>query len=321
MKLVFGLMGKFGDRVAADDVKSQIEDSVCFRHEGTAYETVLAAATEAVAHILDRFETPRAYGIPEAGQNFIAKESRGVDGEDVCSPGPSNVNTSCPGGQQLSHELEVAIQDSVAEATAREGADVQEALLHSKIDAVQRQLLVVLRLTKRNSYVLDALLRDHGLQEVQAQVEDAGCEILPDWANGAVLLAPLTEVQVLEAKVELRPHHIVVAQQYQALVEQALKTIPKRQGRPGVQLADADHLTGAAVTMETNIAGSSRTEPLSHMYCRVDEMWDGLWHVERTFVHCPLPHSVSSRSMHSEPWGGATDGRPLKLPRLLGNRA
>ena len=45
------------------------------------------------------------------------------------------------------------------------------ALLHSKIDAVQRQLLVVLRLTKRNSYVLDAFLKDHALQEVRAQVE------------------------------------------------------------------------------------------------------------------------------------------------------
>ena len=58
-------------------------------------------------------------------------------------------------------------------------------------------------------------------------------------------------------ELRLRPHHIVVAQRYQALVEQALRTIPKRQGRPGVQLADADHLTWAAVTMETNIAGKN----------------------------------------------------------------
>ena len=89
---------------------------------------------------------------------------------------------------------------------------------------------------------------------------------LLDWANGAVLLVPPTEAQVVETRVELPPQNIVVAQPYRALVEQAVKTIPKRQGRPGVQLAEADHLMGAAVTMETNIAGSLRTEPLSQMY-------------------------------------------------------
>ena len=115
--------------------------------------------------------------------------------------------------------MEVAIRESVAEATAQEGADVREALLHSKIDAVQRQLLVVLRLKKRNTCVLDALLKDHALQALRAQIEDAGCEILPDWGKGAVLLAPLTEEQVLEAEVKLRPHHIVVAQHDEARVK------------------------------------------------------------------------------------------------------
>ena len=56
--------------------------------------------------------------------------------------------------------LEEAIRISVADAYAQEGADVSEALLRSKIDSIQQQELVVLRLTKRNSNVLDALLND-----------------------------------------------------------------------------------------------------------------------------------------------------------------
>ena len=49
--------------------------------------------------------------------------------------------------------------------------------------------------TKRNEHVLDVLLKELCLQQVRAQVEEAGCEVLPDWAVGAVVLAPLTKQQ------------------------------------------------------------------------------------------------------------------------------
>ena len=62
---------------------------------------------------------------------------------------------------------------------------MQEALLRTKIESAQRQVIVVLRLTKRNSDVLDVLLKDEGLQKVRAQVEEAGCEILQ---NGQAVL-------------------------------------------------------------------------------------------------------------------------------------
>ena len=87
---------------------------------------------------------------------------------------------------------------------------MQEALLRSKIESAQRQVIVVLRLTKHNSDVLDVLLKDEGLQKVRAQVEEAGCEILPEWAGGAITLVPLTEKEARDAGVELRAHHIVI---------------------------------------------------------------------------------------------------------------
>lgn len=191
-------------------------------------------------------------------------------------------------------------------------------LLRSKIDAVERQQLVVLRLTKRNEHVLDVMLKEMCLQQVRAQVEEAGCEILPEWAGGAVVLAPLTKQQADEAGVQLRPHHIVVAQQNQALVEQVLATIPKRR-RPGVQLADPEHLTNSAGPKTEKASSAPLVKPDAPSYIHNANEWDGFWLVEKTFVHCPYPQSPSesSRMACSEPWGGDAGAQPTKMRRLL----
>ena len=92
-------------------------------------------------------------------------------------------------GDQLSVDLEIAMRESAAEATAQEGAHIQEALLRSKIDSALQQVVVALRLTKRNSDVLDAMLKNENLQKVRAQVEEAGCEVLPD-CHGSPIQMP-----------------------------------------------------------------------------------------------------------------------------------
>ena len=51
--------------------------------------------------------------------------------------------------------------------------------------------------------------------------EEAGCEVLPDWARGAIVLVPLAEKEAKDAGVELRAHHIVIVQEYQSHVERA----------------------------------------------------------------------------------------------------
>ena len=96
------------------------------------------------------------------------------------------------------------------------------------IYTIPRGVVVVLRLTKRNSDVLDVLLMDEFLQKVRAEVEEAGCEVLPDWARGAIVLVPLTEKEAMDAGVELRAHHIVIVQEYQSHVARALSSIPKK---------------------------------------------------------------------------------------------
>jgi hypothetical protein len=134
---------------------------------------------------------------------------------------------------------------SLADALSHAQADVQEAILQSKIEEACHQELVVLRLTKRNSLVLDALIKAPELENQRRQVEDADFEILPDWADGAILLAPLIHQQAVEADVHLRPHHIVVAQKCQCIVEQILTTLPKRR-RPEVRPADVEYIHSSA---------------------------------------------------------------------------
>ena len=53
------------------------------------------------------------------------------------------------------------------------------------------------------------------------------------WENGAVLLAPLTQEQAVEVGLELRAHHVVIAQLDQSRLETALAAIRCRR-RPQV---------------------------------------------------------------------------------------
>ena len=56
-------------------------------------------------------------------------------------------------------------------------------------------------------YISAPLLKKNSphLSGVIERVTKAGCEVLPDWAAGAVLLVPLTQEQVAEAGITNRP--------------------------------------------------------------------------------------------------------------------
>jgi hypothetical protein len=204
-----------------------------------------------------------------------------------------------------SQDERAAIGNSVAETVAQEGPGLQDAadlnaLIGSKVKSYEEQKLVVLRLTKHNSRVLDAIRKDSNLKTLREQVDEAGCEILPKWAEGCIMLAPLTQHQVKEAGVKLRAHHIVVAQQHQTLVQKALAAVPKR-SRPLVMTADP----------------SSTREVLAALD-DWESLWDGLWEVEKTFVHVPLNPSLSASSwdIQSEPWGDAAKSGLSKKQKL-----
>ena len=79
-----------------------------------------------------------------------------------------------------------------------------------------------------------------------------------------------------------------------------------------------ENIDDMAYTTAEKADHTDLVEPDPSPYTYKGEVWDGLWQVERTFVHCPLPQSLSesSRMAYSEPWGGDADARPTKICRL-----
>jgi hypothetical protein len=221
-------------------------------------------------------------------------------------------------------KLENALRTSAAEAPAQEGAYIQEALLRSKADiyVAHDPPLVVLRLTKRNPEVVQALLEAPTLQGALNCVESAGCDFMPDWANNAVMLAPITKEWAMENDLELREYHIVVAKQDQVAVEETLAAIPKRR-RPRVHQADLGRMRVPGNQHEVGVEPG--TQDGSMVQAETDnhevDVWDGAWRVERTFLHWPDASSVSSRTGQSEPWGGMAQAETRRLGRLPNEHA
>jgi len=58
------------------------------------------------------------------------------------------------------------------------------------------------------------------------RVEDAGCSVFPGNANGACVLVPLTEEQLLELDLQLEKHHILAPRSDKLAIEEALRKVP-----------------------------------------------------------------------------------------------
>lgn len=138
-------------------------------------------------------------------------------------------------------ELERAIQDSQREAVQQEGADIAEAVLRSKADAPELNCdgVIIFRLTRVSNEITEILLQSPLLVECRNRVVDAGCEVVPAYANGAKCFVPLTAEQVSEINLEPQPHHIIALRTDRDLIAGVLSNIPCRK-RPQLRL---DHRT------------------------------------------------------------------------------
>jgi hypothetical protein len=132
-------------------------------------------------------------------------------------------------------ETHMAVLESIEEATLLEGADVQEALLRSKVDdpsardVLNSDGVAILRLTRfaRSAVVDEAFAQSSALDFCRRRVAEAGCP----WAGGARLLVPFAEEQVLElsaAGIELESHHVVALRSDKDAVELALQGLPRK---------------------------------------------------------------------------------------------
>merc|ERR1740129_1597297 len=130
--------------------------------------------------------------------------------------------------EQLQRSQEEDSQISREEDLQTEQRDLQEAILRSKADALSADGMVLTRLTLHSRKVMSFLSQADELARCRYNVESAGCSVQPAWANGALLLVPVTEQQIIEADIQLKPHSILMLASDEQLVRDTLAQPAKR---------------------------------------------------------------------------------------------
>merc|ERR1719356_727286 len=111
-----------------------------------------------------------------------------------------------------------------------------EAIMASKADLppLSGDDVVLLRLTQCSLQIKEVILHSSEIAFALSRMTEARCDPSPSWANGAIILVPLTAEQVEESGIQLRPHNIVALRSDQDSIRQALGHLPKRK-RPQVR--------------------------------------------------------------------------------------
>lgn len=142
-------------------------------------------------------------------------------------------------------------------------------------------------------------------------MKDAGCDIQPDWANGAILLIPLTEELIAQEGLCLKPHNILALKSEEFLLSRALSNLPRRK-RAVCELDDASQdLTSPSGHENSADTVAESGEPGDVIPLRV--------YIERTFICVWEPKLVSESShyAHSAPAGRSLIPGPTN-PRIFG---
>ncbi|CAE8624814.1 unnamed protein product [Polarella glacialis] len=142
-----------------------------------------------------------------------------------------------PGKDDDAQGLEAAMRESEAEALAKEQQDVHKALLLSKEAAFNGDHVVLWRLTNCSKQISHILQTSDELRACHDRVQEAGCELTPAWAGGALLLVPLTLEHYTELNLKFDPHHVLSLSSDRERLEAALMAVPYRK-RPDVR---SDH--------------------------------------------------------------------------------
>jgi len=127
--------------------------------------------------------------------------------------------------------VDQAIELSNDDADRQESEHVVAAVLQSKVDAppVSGDDAVIFRLTRVTHSISETLLQAPELAEARARVIESGCELRPGFADGAILLIPITNEQFEELGLTLAPHHIVALRVDKSSLEVALSCVPSKQ--------------------------------------------------------------------------------------------
>jgi hypothetical protein len=193
--------------------------------------------------------------------------------------------------EHLLSEEAVAIKLSEEEALTKENEDVLQALLQSKADQapLSAEGATLFRLTHCSQEISDMLVASPELADCCHRVTSASCEVRPSWANGALLLLPLTVEQIREAGVKLKAHNIFALISDKVQIELALAGLPHRR-RPKVKPEHAAESSPDTAVQEIEIPELI---------------------VQRTFIHAVSgASSADSEEIRSAPCGSTASREP-----------
>lgn len=200
------------------------------------------------------------------------------------------------------------------EAHSQENDEVSRAILQSKADLASTGMplssdgVVILCLTRhaRSPEVIAVLLESlqcGELETCRVRVEQAGCEVMPEWADGATLLVPLTQEHMEDIDFALTHQHVVALPEDVPSVRAALRRVDFSK-RPKLR---SDHTAvegGARRAREPQASSSPAAQPADGG----DEDADDVVGVEVLYEFAPqtdssvgFPHRISSEPMSSEP--------------------
>jgi len=182
------------------------------------------------------------------------------------------IDTHNQGSANAAETVEASLdkdEQSSAEALELENSQLMEAVRNSKADApneLRSAGVVLLRLDRRarSEEVAKALLQAPCLESCRTAVEDAGCQLQPEWANGAWLLVPVTEEMFREAKLDTCAKHILALVDDEAAVQHALQNVPSKK-RPQLRTINrAETPVSAEASNHDCVAGDSTEMVCSH---------------------------------------------------------
>jgi hypothetical protein len=138
------------------------------------------------------------------------------------------------GGAQVGMADPVAEPETETDPVMLFQQDLQEAIMRDKAEQAPicyDDSVVLFRLTRCSKEISQALSESPALVDPRSRVEDAGCSVFPDNAHGACLLVPLTDEQLLELSLQLKPHHVLALRTDKPAIVEALRMVP-REERP-----------------------------------------------------------------------------------------
>lgn len=221
-------------------------------------------------------------------------------------------------------QMDVSMPTKPSEPCGYDETEVHEALAANRNDTTHVFGCIVLRLTHHSPEIHKKILEASCLSRSVEVVREAGCDVSPSWANGALLLVPMTRGLVAEERINLKPYHIVARGCDMKAIKDALSELPARR-RPMCKEAD-ETAVRISSSREQQCPHLSAVPSSSHAKASNSlPICEGIRvAVERTFVHVELECTESEEMVLLQSARGGSSSfqlREIANPRRFSKSA